>query len=193
MAPFSRAPLNLTIALFVAAFSKFWRSWRNFFPRWAWRACKSFDRTRGTIPMHPPPIPRLVWLSSFSLPGRVAKLSSHCSRCSAHPPPHPFLSSPPLTLPPLPPAPLLLLLTLRSAESLPLSLEGSLPSPGLPTNCYLHPIFDFCLLATVTTVFSSSRSACAMGRSGSCLRRGGRFPRAEAATTIPRTRAWQPM
>ena len=32
-----------------------------------------------------------------------------------------------------------------------------------------------------------------MGRSGSRSRRDGRFPRAEAATTRPRTRAWQPI
>ena len=35
MAPFSRAPLNLTIALFVAALSWVWRSCRSFFPRCA--------------------------------------------------------------------------------------------------------------------------------------------------------------
>ena len=43
MAPFSRAPLNLTIVLFIAVFSKFWRSCRSFFPQCAWRARESCD------------------------------------------------------------------------------------------------------------------------------------------------------
>ena len=47
------------------------------------------------------------------------------------------------------------------------------------------------LLASGVTVFSSSMSADAMGRSGSFSRRGGRFLWAEAATTRPRTRVWQ--
>ena len=33
MVPFSRAPLNLAIALFFAMLSKFWSSWKSFFPR----------------------------------------------------------------------------------------------------------------------------------------------------------------
>ena len=48
-------------------------------------------------------------------------------------------------------------------------------------------------LASVATIFSSSMSADARGRSGSRSRRDGRFPRAEAAMTRPRTRAWQPI
>ena len=66
MMPFSRAPLNLIIALFVAVLSIFWRSCRSFFPRCAMRSPERFDWTRRTIPTHPP-IFQLVWLSSFSL------------------------------------------------------------------------------------------------------------------------------
>ena len=99
MAPFSRAPLNLTIALFFAALSWVWRSCRSFFPRCAWRARESFDWMRGTTPTHTPPTPRLVWLSSISRSGWVTNGSSHCSRCPTPPPPRP---PPP---PPLHPAP----------------------------------------------------------------------------------------
>ena len=66
MSPFSRAPPNLTIALFTAALSRVWRSCRSFFPRCAWRARESFDWARGTTPTHTPPVPRLVWLSLIS-------------------------------------------------------------------------------------------------------------------------------
>ena len=103
MAPFSLAPLNLTIAHFVAALSWVWRSCRSFFPRCAWRARESFDWTRGTTPTHTPPIPRLVWLSSISLLGWVANRSSYYSRCQTPPPPRPPLSPLPLSLPPPPP------------------------------------------------------------------------------------------
>ena len=103
MAPFSRAPLNLSIALFVAALSWVWRSCRSFFPRCAWRARESFDWTRGTTPTQTPPTPRLVWLSSISLSDWVAIGSSHCSRCPTPPPPTP--PPPPLSPPPPPPRP----------------------------------------------------------------------------------------
>ena len=86
MTPFSRAPLNLTIALFIAALSWVWRSCRSFFPRCTWTARESFDWTRGTTPTHTPPTPRLVWLSSISLSGWVPNGSSHCSRCPTPPP-----------------------------------------------------------------------------------------------------------
>ena len=108
MSPFSCAPLNLTIALFIAVLSKFWRSCWSFFRRCAWRARESFDWSRGTTPTHTPPTPRLVWLRSFSLSGLVANGSSYCSRCSTHPPPLPPLSPQPHPLP-SPPTPLLLL------------------------------------------------------------------------------------
>ena len=137
MVSFSRAPLNLTIALFITVFSKFWRSCRSFFPRCAWRACESFDWTRDTTPTHTPPIPRLVWLSSFSLSGWVGNGSSHCSRCSTPPALAPPASRPLLL------APFLLLLPLRPIESLSLPLEGPLPPLGLPTNCPLHSLFGF--------------------------------------------------
>ena len=112
MAPFSRAPLNLTVALFIIALSWVYRSCTSFLPRYAWRARESFDWTRGTTPTHTPPTPRLVWLSSISLSGWVANGSSHCSRCLTSPPPRPPLSPSPFSLPspPLPP-PLLLRLT----------------------------------------------------------------------------------
>ena len=100
MAPFSRAPLNLTIARFIAVLSWVWRSCRSFFPRCAWRARESFDWTRGTTPTHTPPTPRLVWLSSVSRSGWVANGSSHCSRCPTPPPPRP--SYPPRPFPPPP-------------------------------------------------------------------------------------------
>ena len=105
MAPFSCAPLNLTIALFIAALSWVWRSFRSFFPRCAWRACESFDWTRGTTRTHTPPTPRLVWPSSISLSGWDANGSSHCPRCSTPQPPRPPLPPPPLPLPPSPPPP----------------------------------------------------------------------------------------
>ena len=109
MVPFSRAPLNLTIALFIAALSWGWRSCRSFFPRCAWRARESFDWTRGTTPTHTPPSPRLVWFSSISLSGWVANGSSHCSRCPTPPPPRPpsppRLSPSPTPPPSYPPAP----------------------------------------------------------------------------------------
>ena len=159
MAPFSRAPPNLTIVLFVAALSWVWRSCRSFFSRCAWRACESFDWTRGTTPTHTPPTPRLVWLSSISLSDWVDIGSSHCSRC---PPPRPPLS-PPLLLPPL-----------LLVEFLFLSLEGPLPPLGQPMNCPLRPLSGFSWLRSVATIFSSSRSADAMGRSGSRSRRDGR-------------------
>ena len=140
MARFSRAPLNLIIALFFAALSWVWRSCRSFFPRCAWRAGESFDWTRGTAPKHTPPTPRLVWLSSISLSGWVAFGSSHCSRCPTPSPPRPPLSPSLLSLPsPLPP---LLLLPLRLVEFLYLSLEGPLPPLG-QFNCPLHPLFGF--------------------------------------------------
>ena len=135
MAPFYRAPLNFIIALFIGVLSKFWRSCRSF-PRCAWRARDNFDWTRGTTPTHTPPTPRLVWLSSISLSGLVANGSSHCPRCSTHPPPR----SPPLPLPSPPPP--LILLPLRPVELLPLSLEGPLPPLGLHM-CPLHPLFGF--------------------------------------------------
>ena len=62
-APFSRAYLNLTIALFIAVLYTFWRTCKSFFPRCAWRARESFDWTRGTTPTHTPPTSRLVWHS----------------------------------------------------------------------------------------------------------------------------------
>ena len=67
VAPFSRAPLNLTIDFFVAVLFKLWRSCRSFFPRCAWRARARCNWPRGTTPTHPPPISRLVWLSSLSI------------------------------------------------------------------------------------------------------------------------------
>ena len=90
----SRAPVNLTIALFVAALSWVWRSCRSFFPRCAWRARESFNWTRGTTPTDTPPTPRLVWLSSISLSDWVAIGSSHCSRCPTPPPQRPPLPPP---------------------------------------------------------------------------------------------------
>ena len=148
MAPFSRAPLKLTIALFVAALSWVWRSCRSFFPRCAWRARESFDWTRSTTPTHTPPTPRLVWLSSISLSGWVTNGSSHCSRCPAPPPPRPPLSPLPLSLPSPPPPPVLLL-PLRLVEFLSLSLEGPLPPLGQPMNCPLRPLFGFSSLRCV--------------------------------------------
>ena len=146
MASFSRAPLNLTIALFVAALSWVWRSCRSFFPRCAWRARESFDWTRGTTPTHTPPTPRLVWLSSIFLSDWVAMGSSHCSRCPTPPPPGPPLPPPPLSLSapsPPPPPPPLLLLPLLSVEFLSLSLEGPRPPLGQPMNCPLRPLSGF--------------------------------------------------
>ena len=81
MAPFSRAPLNLTIALFICALSWVWISCRSFFSRCAWRVREGFDWTRGTTPTHTPPTPRLVWLSSISRSDWVANGSSHCCVC----------------------------------------------------------------------------------------------------------------
>ena len=104
MAPSSCITLNLTIALFITALARFWRSCRSVFPRCAWEARESFDWTRGIIPTHTPPAPRLVCLSSISPSGWVANGSSHCSRCSSHPPPCPP-SSPQFSLPPRPPSP----------------------------------------------------------------------------------------
>ena len=124
MTPFSRAPLNLTIALYIDALSWVWRSCRSFFPRCAWRARESFDWTQGTTLTNTPPTPRLVWLSPISLSGWVASTSSHCSRYPTPPPPRP----------PLP---------LRPVEFLSLSPEGPLPPLGLPMNCPLHPLFGF--------------------------------------------------
>ena len=141
MAPVSRAPLNLTIALFVAALSWIRRSCRSFFPRCAWRARESFDWTRGTTPTHTPPTSRLVWLSSISRSDWVAIGSSHCSRCPTPTPPRPPLSPLPLSLPS--PTPPLLLLPLLLVEFLSLSLEGPLPSLGQPMNCPLRPLSGF--------------------------------------------------
>ena len=142
MAPFSHAPLNLTIALFVAALSWVWRSCKRFFPRCAWRARESFDWTLGTTPTHTPPTPRLVWLGSISLSDWVAIRSSHCSRCPTPPPPRPPLPPWPLSLPSPPPPPLLLL-PLLLVEFLSLSLEGPLPPLGQPMNCQLRPLSGF--------------------------------------------------
>ena len=98
MAPFSRAPLNFTIALFIVVLTTFKRLCRNFFPRCAWRARESIDWTRGTTPTNTPRTLRLVWLSSFSLSSRVTNKSSHCSRCSTSLPPRPRpLPAPTLT------------------------------------------------------------------------------------------------
>ena len=69
MAPFSRAPLNRNIALFSVVLSRFWRSRRSFFPRYAWKAREGFYWTRGTTPTHTPLTLRLVWLSSFFFSG----------------------------------------------------------------------------------------------------------------------------
>ena len=84
--PFSHAPPDLTLALFIAVLSRFWRSCQNVFPWCAWRARESLDWTRGKTPTHTLSIPRLVWLSSLSLSGWVAKGSSHCSHSSTPPP-----------------------------------------------------------------------------------------------------------
>ena len=96
MAPFYRAPLKLTIALFIGALSWVRRSCRSFFPRCAWRARESSDWTRVTTPTHTLSAPRLVWLSSISQSGWIFNGSSHCSRCPTRPSPPP---------PPPPPAP----------------------------------------------------------------------------------------
>ena len=138
MAPFSRTPLNLTIPLFIVVLFGFWRCYRSFFPRWRWRARGSFDWTRCIFPTHIPRMLWLIWLSSFPFSDWVSNGSSHCSRCLT-PPSH---CPPPLSCPLLP-APLPLLLPLRPLEPLPLSLEGPLPPPGLPTNCSLHLLFSF--------------------------------------------------
>ena len=150
MAPFSRAPLNLTIALFVAALSWVWRSYRSFFPRCAWRVRESFDRTRGITPTHTPPTPRLVWLSSIFPSNWVAIGSSHCSRCPTPPPPPR----------PSPPPPPLLLLLFPLEELISLSLEGPLPPLRLPMNCPLRPLSGFSCLRWPR----SSVSADAKGR-----------------------------
>ena len=192
MTPFSRAPLNLTIALFIAALSWIWRSCRSFFPRCAWRARGIFDWTRGTTPMHTPPTPRLVWLSSFSLsPYRPSyQRIFHCFRCPTPPPPRTPLSHPPFPSPALcPPPPLTPVLTCRVPIPLPWgSSSAARAAHELPTASFI-----WLLLALVATVFSSSMRADAMGYSGSRSRRDGRFPQREAATTRPRTRAWQPI
>ena len=88
------------------------------------------------------------------------------------------------------PHPLLLLLPLQPEDSLSLFPEGPLPLPELeiPTASSI-----WLLSTSVAKVFSSSRSADAMDRSGIRVRRDERFPRAEAAVTSPRAKAWQPM
>ena len=115
LAPFSRASLNLTIALFTVVLPRFWRSCRSSFQRYAWRARQSFDWIRGTTPTHTPRTPRYVWLSALSLSGWVANESSHCSCCS----------TPPAPRPPAPP------LSPSSAPLLsPLPSPPRLPAPG---------------------------------------------------------------
>ena len=157
MAPFSRAPLNLTIALFIATLFRVWRSCRSFFPRCAWRARQSFDWTRGTPPAHTPPTPLLVWLSQSSLSDWVANGSSHCSHCSTHPSPRPPVFPPPFPLPYPLPVPISLLLSLRPAEFISLYLKGPLPPLGLPMNCQLHPLFSFSWLRLCVCVRARAR------------------------------------
>ena len=126
MATVSRAPLNLTIALFILALSRLLRSYRNFFPRCAWRAGESFDCTRGTTPTHIPRTLRLVW-SAHCLFQAGLPTDPSIVGVVQHPGPH---------------APLLFLLRLRLVESLSASLEGTLPPPELPTNCPQHSLFN---------------------------------------------------
>ena len=142
MALFSRAPPNLTVALFIAVLSRVWTFCRSFYPRCARRAHKSFGWTRGTTPTRTPSTPRLVWLRSISLSDWVASECSHCSHCSIHPaPPHPLCPhpspSPPLPSPPAlpPPAPPSIV------ELLSLALEGPLPPLGLPISYPLYSLF----------------------------------------------------
>ena len=99
MVPFSRAPLNLTSALFIVVLFRFWRFRRSFFPRYAWRVRESFYWTRGTTPTHIPRTPRLAWLSPFSLSDWVANGSSivlavqHLLPSPPPPPPAPASTS----------------------------------------------------------------------------------------------------
>ena len=89
MAPFSRTPLNLTIYLFIAVLSEFWRSCRNFFPRQAWRTRESFGSTQGTTPTHTLQTLRLVWFGSFFFAGWVTNGSSHVLAVQHPRPPYP--------------------------------------------------------------------------------------------------------
>ena len=167
MVPFSSAPLKLTIALFIGVLSWVRRSCRSFFPRYVWRARESSDWTRGTTPTHTPPTPRLAWLSSISQSGWIVLAVQH---------------------PPSPPRP-----TPASASTsrVPISLPWGSSSAARAAHELSTASYFWLLLASVATVLSSSISTDAMGCSGSRSRRNGRFPRAEVATTRPRTRAWQ--
>ena len=189
MAPLSRAPLNLTIAFFVAVLSKLWRSCRSFFPRRAWRARERCNWPRGTTPTHPPPISRLVWLSLFSISDWVASESSHCFRCSRALLPRSPLSPPPPPPLPFPPPPSASFSRFDQWSPYPCSSRLLFHHQGCSRTA--HCMLYLLLLATVVTVFNSSRSAEAMGRSGSRSRRDVKFPRAGTVTTRPKNKAWQ--
>ena len=142
MVPFSRAPLNLAIAHFFAMLSKFWRSWKSFFPR------ARGGRGRALIG-HVVQLPRtsllsLDWSDSAHSPYQARLPTDPPFVLTVQNPRFPAPLSPPRSSlsPPLPPAPLLLKLPLRLVEFLSLSLEGPLPPLGLPTNCPLHPLFS---------------------------------------------------
>ena len=97
-----------------------------------------------------------------------------------HPRPH-VPPSPPR--PSTPPAP-------ASTSRVPIPLLSAFSSTATAAHELPTVPSIWLLLASGATVFSSSMSADAMGRSGSFSRRDGRFPWAEAATTRPRTRVW---
>ena len=131
MAPFSRAFLNLTIALFVAYFSSFGEL-----------AGASFHGSRGeharALIGHGVKLPRtllrpLGWSASFQSPYQAGATDTPTVFTVQHTRVH-TLPSP---LPPPPPA------LLRPVEVLSLSLVGPFPPLGLPMICPLHPIFDF--------------------------------------------------
>jgi len=102
MAPFSRAPLNLTIALFEVLPSWLQRSVRSLTSWCAWRARESLDWTRDVTPMRPPRTQWPVRLDLFSSFGCFSDRSPPCSCCSPSslllPPLLILVESPPLSL-----------------------------------------------------------------------------------------------
>ena len=189
MAFFSRASLNPTIALdiavvfqvsdlFLGASSYGGRgerisTWighgaqpsRTHFGCFGWSG-SAHSPLRTELPTDPP----LVFVNLHPLKPPLSHLS--------------LPTSPPVR-PGLPSAP-----TLTSKVYVPISLRSSSAARAI----YVVPTaYSSWLLLTVAAVFSPSKSADAIGRSGSRLRRDGRSPLVETATTRPSTKACQLM
>ena len=154
--------------------------------------CVKDTRELGLYPGHDPDTRssalRLVRLRSFSLSSWVGVGLSVSPRCSSSllsqsSPRRPCPRSRRLSLPIAP--------TSTSRVPNPLAWGSSLPASAA------HEVLTTSSMSlfptSVANVFSSPMSADAIGRSGSRSRRDGRFSRTEAATTCPRTKAWQPM